>query len=367
MIPLFKVFMSKTAHESVRDVLSSGYIGEGPLVKEFEEALGRYIGNPNVVVVNSCTSALMLALRLSGVRAGDLVASTPMTCLATNEAILALGAIPVWVDVDVVTGNMSSESLARLMSKNTIKAILCVHWGGVPCDVVSINNLANLHSIPVIEDAAHAFGTEIDHTKIGNHSDYVCFSFQAIKTLTCGDGGVLFVKDSETAKRARLMRWFGLDREQSSDMRCQQDPAEFGYKMHMNDIDAAIGLSNLKHVEGLLKVTRGNAVAYDEAFDGMSTIMMPSIPDNVYPSYWLYTVGVKDASRFISHMRNRDIACSKVHDRNDTKMMFVDSRIELPGVASFDKYHVCIPVGWWLSVEQRNHVIESVRRYKDGN
>ncbi len=367
MIPLFKVFMSKYAQHRVAAVLNSGYIGEGPLVKEFEESIGCYIGNPHVVCVNSCTSAITLALRLAGVRAGDFVATTSMTCLATNEPILALGAHPVWVDVNTTTGNMLPASLERVLATNPgIQVVMCMHWGGVPCDVLKINDIAHMHGLSVIEDAAHAFGTEIDHTKIGNHSDFVCFSFQAIKTVTCGDGGALLVNNESVVKRARLMRWFGLDREVSSDMRCHQDPPEFGYKMHMNDISAAIGLSNIKCVEGILKIARGNAQYYDDAFENMMNVQVACIPNNVEPSRWLYTVIVNDPVEFITHMRNRGVACSKVHDRNDTKMMFAGSCSCLPGVAAFDKDHVCIPVGWWVAVEQRDHIINSVKEYEDG-
>jgi len=367
VIALFKVFMSKYASLRVSNVLSSGYIGEGPLVKEFEEAIGRYIGNPHVVCVNSCTSALILALRIAGVRVGDFVATTPMTCLATNEAILALGAHPMWVDVCTQTGNMLPDSLSTVLRTTSgIKAVMCMHWGGVPCDVLKINDVARMHGIPVIEDAAHAFGTEIDHTKIGNHSDFACFSFQAIKTVTCGDGGALVVKNMAVVKRARLLRWFGLDRELSTDMRCHQDPPEFGYKMHMNDISAAIGLSNLKLVGGILKTARENAQYYDDAFENMLNVRAAHLPDSVRPSRWLYTVIVSDPAEFITHMRNCGVACSKVHDRNDTKTMFAGSRCNLPGVTSFDKDHVCIPTGWWVTKEQRDHIISSVKEYEDG-
>ena len=364
MIPLFKVFMSQFVADSVSRVLRSGFIGEGPKAKEFEEAIGRYIGNPNTILVNSCTSAIMMSLRLAGIRAGDLVATTPMTCLATNEPILALGATPIWIDVDMVTGNMLPGALEHVLSNHVgIEAVLCVHWGGVPCDMLRINDIAHRYDISVIEDAAHAFGTEISHTRIGNHSDFVCFSFQAIKTLTCGDGGAILVKDPDMAKRARLMRWYGLDREESTEMRCHQDPTEYGYNMHMNDISATIGMGNLKYIDGLLKICRGNASAYDDAFGKMNSIRIANIPDNVDPSYWLYTIIVHDAASFIAHMRNRDIICSKVHERNDTKTMFASSRTDLPGVTAFDTSHVCIPVGWWVSLKDREHIIKSVKEY----
>lgn len=367
MIPLFKVFMSQYASSGVCKVLRSGFITEGPVVKEFEEAVGRYIGNPNTVIVNSCTSAITMALRLAGVGHGDLVATTPMTCLATNEPILALGAKSVWVDVNE-SGCMSPEALERRLCGNRISAVLCMHWGGYPCNVLRISEIGRMYSVPVIEDAAHAFGAGFGGSKIGNHSDFVCFSFQAIKTLTCGDGGAILVNDEDVAHRARMMRWYGLDRRQSTEMRCNQDPAEYGYKMHMNDISASIGLSNLKHVDGLLKICRGNSDAYDSAFSDLPDVTVIGKPGlGVSPSRWLYTLIVPDPAEFIAHMRNQDIACSKVHDRNDTKTMFADSRVGgLPGVDAFDAHHVCIPCGWWVNAKDREHIITSVKEYKHG-
>lgn len=362
MIRLFKVFMADDVDKFIIPVLSSGYIGEGDTVKEFEVAVGNYIGNNNVVAVNSGTSAIMMSLRMAGVGFGDCVISTPMTCLATNEPILALGARPIWSDIDERTGNILVDSVANILATSAIrpKAILCMHWGGYPCDLRKLNELACVCNIPVIEDAAQAFGSICERNYIGNHSDYVCFSFQAIKYLTTVDGGAIICNKPGDVDRARLMRWYGLDRTKSADMRCGQDPVEYGYKMHMNNLNAAVGLANIRHLPTLLDKVAMNARAYNE---DLPRYTLPKINSDYHSCYWTYTIFVDDSTKFILYMASNGIECSQVHDRNDTKRMFIESRTALPGVDYFSSRHVCIPVGYWLSKEDVDHVIDTIRRY----
>ncbi len=354
MIPLFKVFMADDVGDFVLPVLKSGYIGEGHYVKAFEEAVGDFIGNPNVLAVSSGTMAIQIALRLAGVGEGDLVATTPMTCLATNEPILALGAVPVWVDVDPVTGCMTADGLkAAIEAYGEPTAVLCVHWGGMPCGMKGINDVAG--GIPVIEDACQALGS-IYH----GSGRFTCLSFQAIKILTTGDGGAIVFRYEDDLERARLMKWFGLDRRLDATMRCLQDPLEYGYKAQMNDISASIGLANIRHTDDLLEKTIYNATRYNTAF-GVNRQY------GVVSSNWLYTIHVSDSSDFISYMRGNGVECSKVHARNDTKTIFASSPpATLLGVDAFDKTHVCIPVGWWLTEDDVSKVIKLVREYKDG-
>ena len=358
MIQLFKVFMADDVGDFVMPVLKSGYIGEGKKVAEFESAFSEFIGNPNVLAVSSGTMAIQIALRLAGVGEGDLVATTPMTCLATNEPILALGATPLWVDIDPVTGCMCPKSLNGVLytrAANVVKAVLCMHWGGTPCDMDGIYETASKHFIPVVEDACQALGSVYDNTL----SNYVCFSFQAIKCLTTGDGGAIAFRYKEDLERARLMKWFGLDRSKGATMRCSQDPSEYGYKAQMNDISASIGLANIRHTEALLEKTIYNATRYNTAF-GVSRKY------GVVSSSWLYTIHVDDSSGFISYMKDNGVECSKVHTRNDTKTIFKCSpKVDLPGVEQFDRTHVCIPCGWWVSDEDVTKVIKLVKEYRE--
>lgn len=362
MIPLFKVFMSPDVIDYLEPVLHSGYIGEGPKVKAFETELGKFIDNPNVVATNSGTSAIVMALRLAGVKHGDYVLTTPMTCLATNMAILSLGAKPIWTDI-LLDGNMSIVSVPDATWSH-VKAVVCVDWGGTPCELNKLWIKSKTYGIPLIEDACQSLGAIYQGQMIGNHADFVCFSFQAIKFLTTGDGGALVVRDGKLLEKARLMKWFGLDRTKTTHMRCEQNPPIWGYKFQMNDIAASIGLANIKYLSELLAITRKHARIYNEEFRGLYDVRVIEQGDWCLSTYWLYTILVRDPAHFTKYMHERGIEVSKAHTRNDNKKVFSQFwHGDRPGVHEFDTTHICIPVGWWLSDEDVRHVVQSVKEY----
>jgi len=373
MIRLLNVTMATDVDSFVSPVLHSGFIGEGKQVADFEAKIAEFLGvEPwQVVTVNSGTSALQLSLRLSGVEYGDQVISTPMTCSATNTAILAQGGRPIWCDVEPKTGNLSPAVLRQLLSRDTsdsIKAVVAVHWGGRPCDIDEIDEICDHEGLYFIEDAAQAFGAYASNRPIGNNtSDFTCFSFQAIKTLTTGDGGAIVLRDPDLARRARLLRWFGLDRCGSTKLRCLQDPAEAGYKYHMNNIAAAIGLANIRFTRQVLNRLADIASRYDEAFQGFSHIEVPPSDNDLVSSNWLYTVLVDDQDAFIASLETRGVEACRVHTRNDNKTIFAGSAaIRLPGVTYFDEHHVCIPIGAWLTDDGVSTVIKAVTDYENG-
>ena len=341
MIPLFQVAMNPEAPEHVARVLHSGYIGQGPMVEQFEQALRVLLGTPYApLTTNSCTSALDLALHLIGIGSGDEVVTTPVTCTATNSVIVNRGARPVWADVDPYTGLIDPVDVARKVTKRT-KAIMAVDWGGAPCNYRALKEIG----IPVIQDAAHHLSAP--------QWDYTAYSFQAIKFLTTGDGGAL-VCPVHQLERARLLRWYGLDRRSKADFRCEQNIREVGYKYHMNDISAAIGLANIGSVIDRIRRHQVNAAQYDGAFgrkwDDTSAA-------------WLYTLLVEDRAGFIRHMADHHIACSPVHARNDTHAGFHFPNGPLLGVDHFASRNVAIPVGWWLDTTERRDIIDAVHAW----
>ena len=363
MIPLFKVFMPESVMEPLKKTLMSGYIGQGQKVDEFEAELCKWLGVERVLTLNSCTSALQLALRLANVGAGDEVISTAMTCTATNVPIMAMGAKIVWADINPATGNLDPVDIEKKITKKT-KAIVAVHWGGYPCDLDEIGAIARKHGIKVIEDAAHAFGSTYKNKKIGSHSDFVCFSFQAIKHMTTVDGGALVCKDASAHKRGKLLRWYGINREGSrKDFRCEEDVLEYGYKFHMNDVAAVIGLEQIKHVDGIVKGHRDNADFYDKEFSGLKGVRPTLRAADRRSAFWIYTVLTDQKRKFMEHMTRQDIQVSSVHARNDTHTMFKEFRADLPNVAEFTEKMVCIPVGWWVSGEDRKKVASAVKSF----
>lgn len=361
MISIFKVFMPDSVMEPLRETLLSGYIGEGPKVREFEQGLQPWLGSDKVLALNCGTSAIQLALRLADVGPGDEVISTPMTCTATNMPILAAGAKIVWSDIDPWTGNIDPENVRRKITKKT-KAIICVHWGGYPCELLELACAA--HNIPVIEDAAHAFGSVYYDNKIGSWSRFTCFSFQAIKGLTTVDGGALTCQYREDYDRGKLLRWYGIDRTaKCKDLRCEEDIKEYGYKFHMNDVAATIGIEQLKYVQEILNSHRSNAGKYNQAFSNLENVKLLRYRPELQSSYWLYTIRVRDRDNFVKCMAGAGIMVSKVHARNDIHTCFKEFRCDLPGVDEFYSEQVSIPVGWWLSQEDVEHIISEVLKY----
>ena len=367
-IPLFKVRMSPEAAVGVADVLASGYVGQGPKCEEFEREFSRLIGAPEpVLLLNSCTSAIDLALHLIGVGPGDEVITTPITCTATNSPPALRGARLVWADVDPLTGNIDPADVARKVTART-KAVIAVNWGGRRPDYGALF-LAS--PAPIIEDAAHG---PYSRNPLASS---ICWSFQAIKHLTTGDGGALLTAP-DGMKRAKLLRWYGLDRESGADFRCAQNIQEIGYKYQSNDIAAAIGLANLPGMAAAVERHQANARYYAHFLRGIPGVTVP--PFDPASSYWLFTILVDDRADFMAHLAERGIATSQVHARNDkhdafkavsrrrvascrlgdAERMYVeydtDEPWHLPGVDSFDARQVSIPVGWWVSDAQREYI-----------
>jgi dTDP-4-amino-4,6-dideoxygalactose transaminase len=368
MIPQFKVYMSPLASDYVEEVLNSGYIGQGKKVEEFEEELRSFLGFRYGVTVNSGTSALWLALHLAGVGKGDTVISTPMTCSATNSTISLMGADILWADVDEY-GNISPESVGKRVSSANkvgmeIKAIMAVDWGGLPCDYDAIRYYAG--DIPIIQDAAHSFGATYKGLPITQTAgDYIAFSFQAIKHLTTGDGGLLVVPP-EQYERAKLLRWYGLDREKESQMRCRQDIIEAGYKFHMNDINASIGLANIKSAKWVLERNRYIAKYYDTEFEG--TEIVPKWPKDRESSFWLYTIHVPRPKSFEIYAKEHGFGASQTHHRNDMFSFLKEyKRSDLHNLDSWFNTMVCIPCGWWIKDYEVEHIADTVKEWVANN
>lgn len=344
-----------------------------PGVEEFETKLKEWLKVRYLNTTNSGTSSLQLALKVAGVEYKNRVISTPMTCTATNTAIRAVGGQIVWADIDPTTGNIDPNSVEYLLRKETrtssyaankyrIKAVMVVHWGGYPCDLTAFNFLSQKYGVKIIEDAAHAFGASYYGSKIGVHSDFVCFSFQAIKHLTTIDGGALVCREEADHNRAKLLRWFGIDRNAPRrDFRCEEDVQEAGFKYHMNDFNATVGLYNLEDVNEIIRIHQDNGLYYDKALKNVPGIRLLKRNKNYLSSYWLYTILVHDRLKFMEQMLEKGITTSQVHSRNDLMTMFKQYYVDLPGMNQFTAHQVNIPVGWWVDSETRDYIVNTIK------
>jgi perosamine synthetase len=362
---LFKVHMPKSVDKPLLEVLHSGFIGQGKKVDEFEEKLGHYFGNKKVLTLNSGTSGLHLALRLANVGHGDEVITTAMTCTATNMPILAAGAKIVWADVNPITGLIDPQAIEEKITSKT-KAIIMVHFGGIPCDIDAINAIAKKHNLKTIEDGAHAIGAEYKSSKIGNHSDFIMFSLQAIKHFTTVDGGLLLCKDQSDYERGKLLRWYGIDRdEKRKEFRCEEDIVEYGYKYHMNDISATIGIEQLKYIDEIVSKHIENQEYYDRTLQNIKGVAVIKKPNVSKSSSWLYTLHIDKRDLFSVWMSEQGVMTSRVHERNDKHTAFDDSLCELPGVDAFNATQVSIPVGWWITKQDREYIANKIQEFSN--
>lgn len=389
-IPLFKVYMSKNASKDAAKVIDSGFIGQGPVVDKFEKKLKTFFNSDYVATTNSATSAEHLALHMlknpqenseifgglarieskwPGIQDGDEVLATALTCTATNFPILANNLKIKWVDIDPKTLNMDLDDLSRKITSKT-KVIFLVHWGGYPVDLDKVKEIQRKAKLnfgfkpAVIEDCAHSLGSKFNDKIIGSHGNICTFSFQAIKHLTSVDGGCLIVPHKNLYNRSKLLRWYGIDRESDrKDFRCEADIPEWGFKFHMNDVSASIGMSNLENVQkDVIDKHISNGKFYDEALKGISGITLLERDTRMESAYWIYSLLVDDKDKFTKHMKEHGIATSQVHERNDIHSCLTEFRSSLPNLDSIKGKLTAIPVGWWVSKEDRQYIVDVIKK-----
>jgi perosamine synthetase len=309
--PLFRVHVDTfKASNEINEVLRSGFINEGTQVTKLSHALQEKLEVNNLTLVNSCTSALTLALKLAGVTASDTVVSTPMTCVATNTPIVALGAKIRWADVNPAYGMVTPRTVEDAIEnrygddKTKPKAVMVVAWAGSPPMLHDIRRVCDKHNVKLILDAAHAFGAKYDDFPVHHFAHYTCYSFQAIKHFTTGDGGALICEDIDDHNRAKALKWFGLDRDRAKDekgeWKGQQwdvDITESGFKYNMNNMAAALGLSQVPHIDDILAKHRRNAKLYDEQFAACKTVVPTHRIKNSESSHWVYSMCTTNSSR----------------------------------------------------------------------
>ena len=363
-IPLFATFVHPTAPQQVAEVLASTMLSEGEQVKEFETQLAAQLGLLHPAALNSGTSALHLALEVAGVGPGDEVILAAQTFIASAMTIVQTGATPVFADIHYENGNLNPADIEHRVTAQT-KAIMAVHWGGYPCDMAEIQAIAARHGLVVIEDAAHALGASYRGQAIGAISDYTCFSFQAIKHLTTGDGGALCALDPVKADDVFRRRWFGIDRAHSPISETgerQYDLTEVGFKYHLSDYAAALGLANLNGLQERMAYRRQLVAQYRRGLQNV-----PGLTHFVYQpdresAHWLFGFHVEERPAFMRHLRAHGIACSVVHDGIDHNTLFGGKRMDLVQQRRFDATQVHVPLHDALTREQVDYIISTIKQ-----
>lgn len=315
-LPFSKPSISRAAIDEVVACLESGWITTGPRVVKFTEDLKQYLGAPYVLPLASATAGLHLVLLAMDLKAGDEVITTPLTFAATLNTIILAGAKPVLVDIDPATLNMDLNRLEDAITPRT-RAIMPVHFAGLPVDLDQLYQIAKKHNLRVIEDAAHAIGTEYKGKRLGSFGDTQVFSFHPNKNMTTGEGGCVTTHDEDLARKIGLLRFHGMDREAWNRFgKTGSQHYEIvlpGFKYNMMDMQAALGLHQLAELDGFIARRTELALRYQEALADWLQWSIPQEPEYDHKHAWhLYTPMINDV---VAKM-DRDEFMQKMKDKN---------------------------------------------------
>ena len=369
MIPVFKPCMGKEEANAVKKILMSGWIGLGPKTKEFEDKFAAYIGTKYAVALNSATAALHLAFMVIGNEKNEVI-TTPMTFVSTNHAILYNGGIPVFCDIEKDTLNIDANKIEQLITRKT-KAIVVVHFGGYPVDLDRVLALAKKHKLKVIEDVAHGCGGEYKARKLGSIGDMGCFSFHAVKNLATGDGGMITTNDEKAYKRLLKLRWLGITKDTWSraDNKTNQyswfyNVEELGFKCHMNDINAAIGLVQLKKLDKMNRRRFEISQFYTKQLAGVGDIQTPVIKNYMTrPACHNFVIKTAVRDKLSEFLKNKGISTGVHYIPNNSYEMYKKFGRSTPVARTVWKKLLTLPLFPDLKQKDFNLVINSIKEF----
>ena len=367
-VPLFYPNIPKKAIANLTAVLSGRWIGQGPGVDSFESEFAKTYDShdKSFIAVSSGTAALHLAYLLADIGAEDDVLCPVFTCTATNLALIYVGANLHFYDVAPGSLNASIQDIESQITSKT-KAIVTVDYGGVPNDYIALRKLANKHNIKIIADLAHCLDGSIDGQSILSYVDFAIYSFQAIKTLTTADGGMLVCPENLEEKAKRL-RWFGIDRSEKQKGTWENDIFEIGYKYQMTDIAAAIGLAGLEELQQTLRHRRYLLETYQAKMKlkGLNALLEVDVPSSIDFTPWLATYICSDNRiAIMNNLRDQGIESGQVHYRNDRYSIFSNwANKEFPNMNEIEDHYLVLPLHTKMTEDDVNRIVEVIASSK---
>ncbi|CAL1522172.1 MULTISPECIES: DegT/DnrJ/EryC1/StrS family aminotransferase [Bacillus] len=374
-LPYSLPLIGKEEIQEVTETLESGWLSKGPKVQQFEKEFAAFVGAKHAVAVNSCTAALFLALKAKGIGPGDEVITSPLTFSSTANTIIHTGATPVFADIDENTLNIDPVKLEAAVTPRT-KAVVPVHFGGQSCDMDAILAIAQNHGLFVLEDAAHAVYTTYKQRMIGSIGDATAFSFYATKNLATGEGGMLTTDDEELADKIRVLSLHGMSKaawnRYSSNGSWYYEVESPGYKMNMFDLQAALGLHQLKRLDDMQKRREEIAGRYQTAFQQIPGLITPFVHDDGRHAWHLYVLQVDEKkagvtrSEMITALKDKyNIGTSvhfiPVHIHPYYQKQFGYKEADFPNAMNYYKRTLSLPLYPSMSDDDADDVIEAVR------
>lgn len=370
-IHVFRPDICEEAIAAVGDVLRSGWLGCGPKTTEFEQRFAELIESPHVVAVNSGTAALHAAVMLLQLPSGAEVITTPMSFISTNHVLLHEGLVPVFADIDPLDGNIRPETIEAALTERT-RAIMVVHLGGYPCDLDRINAIARRHNLAVIEDCAHAVGSTWKGRPIGSGDNLCCWSFQAVKQLPVGSGGAISTRSAAHFERLKPLRWLGIDRDTYARSTASAagktrlwdyDIPFLGHQFQMNDIAAAIGLAQLRHLAAHNKRRREIAEFYLRELAGVPGVTLPRYQAGRESGYHFVPIFFEDRDGLVDHLKRHDIHPGVHYKRNDAYPMYAPyAKADLPGAEWYWTHEVTLPIHTLLTDDDLETVVKTIKQ-----
>ncbi len=365
IIRTWSTFIPKAAATEVAKTLRSKWINTGKKEKELRDKASRKWGFSYCVAVNNGTAALRASLAVLGVGIGDEVISTPFTFIATNTAILEQGAKPIFADIKYEDLNIDPKSIEKKITKKT-KAIIVVHYGGNPCDMDEIRAIGKKHHIPIIEDAAHALGSKYKGNYIGAKGDIVCFSFQVVKIINSGDGGLIATSNKKYYEKLKKIIWYGIDREEKKTNLLDPLPESFrgdtlGFKYNMNDITATLACVGVDSFDKPSKKRQVIGEQYRKEFAKCKKIKLMEYYSDRKPNYQIFPIHVENRETFARYLRKNGIMVNINNRRNDIYPMFGGYRKDLVNTARADSDVVLLPIHSDLTDKQVSYIIKKVQ------
>ena len=363
-VPIFYPHIPKNSLKSMKKVLSGRWIGQGPLVDNFEKKFKKkFTNNLPCVAVGSGTDALHLAYLLAGIKKGDEVICPVFTCTATNIPLLYIQAKIKFADIDPNTLNISIKHVKKLITKKT-KAIVFVNYGGLPCNLKELNIIAKKNNIKLIQDAAQSLGSTYNNKPITNYSDFTIFSFQAIKHISSGDGGLICFKDKTLEKKAYRMRWFGIDRLKKQGGTWENDIKEIGFKYQMTDLGACLLLESLKEFKKISSHRKKIFNIYLKKFQKNKFIKIINETGKFTHSTWLFTIITDKKDYLQKKLRLAKIESNQVHFRNDRYSIFKNfvKNKRFPNMDFVEKKYLVLPVHTKMTIADAHYVANMVNK-----
>ena len=375
MIPLSRPEFGDEEARAVADVLKTGWVSQGPKVAEFESLIAARVGAAHGVATTSCTTALHLALVASGIGPGDEVICPSYSFVATANAVLYAGATPVFAEAEADTWNIDPADVATRVTPKT-KAILAVHQVGLAADLDSLRSAVPTH-VAIVEDAACAIGSLYKGRPIGSHGNVACLSFHPRKTISLGEGGMVMTDDAGIADHVRRLRSHGasvsdLDRHHAKGL-VFEEYRELGYNYRMTDIQAAIGIEQLKRLDALLARRRAVAGRYNTAFCNVEQIQTPAEPAYAQHAYQSYAIRLRPGCRvgrddMMRELTDAGISCRRGIPPIHLEPLYLSrGRVSLPITEAIAAESIFIPMYASLPEADQTRVIEHVIRLVTGN